>query len=164
MLAPVGTLLLLPQERAGRAGSSQRGLSQRRQHRGPYALPARIPPERGPFRGGAGNFTGIWGLDAAVRIQLALTPKSIESHILELTGYAGAALQRKGWQIVSSRAQGEASGNLSFKHAGYDAQEIAVRLRNAGVDLAVRGGNLRISPTYYNDTSEIDRLVEALPS
>ena len=28
----------------------------------------------------------------------------------------------------------------------------------------MRGGNLRISPTYYNDTSEIDRLVEALPS
>lgn len=118
----------------------------------------------GRFEEALANFTGIWGLDAAVRIQLALTPKSIESHILELTGYAGAALQRKGWQIVSSRAQGEASGNLSFKHAGYDAQEIAVRLRNAGVDLAVRGGNLRISPTYYNDTSEIDRLVEALPS
>ena len=115
----------------------------------------------GRFEEALANFTGIWGLDAAVRIQLALTPKRIESHILELTGYAGAALQRKGWQIVSSRAQGEASGNLSFKHAGYDAQEIAVRLRNAGVDLAVRGGNLRISPTYYNDTSEIDRLVEA---
>ena len=55
------------------------------------------------------NFTGIWGLDAAVRIHGA-DAKRIESHILELTGYAGAALQRKGWQIVSSRAQGEASG------------------------------------------------------
>ncbi|WP_241121338.1 hypothetical protein [Achromobacter xylosoxidans] len=73
-------------------------------------------------------------------------------------------MQRKGYQIVSSRAPGEASGNLSFKHPGHDAQELAQRLRDAGVDLAVRGGNLRISPSYYNDSSEIDRLVEALPS
>ncbi|MCH3845054.1 hypothetical protein LZB92_09790, partial [Campylobacter jejuni] len=101
----------------------------------------------------------IWGLDAAVRIQLALTPARIESHILELTDYASAALQRKGYQIVSSRAPGEASGNLSFKHPGQDAQELAQRLRDAGVDLAVRGGNLRISPSYYNDSTEIDRLV-----
>lgn len=121
-------------------------------------------PNAGRFEEALANFTGIWGLDAAVRIQLALTPARIESHILELTDYAAAALQRKGYQIVSSRAPGEASGNLSFKHGGHDAQDLAERLREAGVDLAVRGGNLRISPTYYNDSDEIDRLVEALPS
>ncbi|MNG38870.1 hypothetical protein D3C84_1267280 [compost metagenome] len=53
---------------------------------------------------------------------------------------------------------------MSFKHSGHDAQELSQRLRDAGVDLAVRGGNLRISPTYYNDSDEIDRLIEALPS
>ncbi|MFP3711897.1 aminotransferase class V-fold PLP-dependent enzyme, partial [Paraburkholderia sp. SIMBA_009] len=74
----------------------------------------------GRFEEALANFTGIWGLDAAVRIQLALTPARIESHILELTDYASAALQRKGYQIVSSRAPGEASGNLSFKHSGQD--------------------------------------------
>ncbi|OMG89222.1 aminotransferase class V-fold PLP-dependent enzyme, partial [Achromobacter xylosoxidans] len=121
-------------------------------------------PNAGRFEEALANFTGIWGLDAAVRVQLALTPARIETHILELTDHAGAALQRKGYQIVSSRAPGEASGNLSFKHPGHDAQELAQRLRDAGVDLAVRGGNLRISPSYYNDSSEIDRLVEALPS
>lgn len=121
-------------------------------------------PNAGRFEEALANFTGIWGLDAAVRIQLALTPARIEAHILELTDHAAAALQRKGYQVVSSRVPGEASGNLSFKHAGHDAQDLAERLREAGVDLAVRGGNLRISPSYYNDTSEIDRLVDALPS
>jgi len=121
-------------------------------------------PTAARFEEALANFTGIWGLDAAVRIQLALTPARIESHILTLTDYACEALLRKGYQIVSSRNPGEASGNLSFKHSGHDAQELSQRLRDAGVDLAVRGGNLRISPTYYNDSDEIDRLIEALPS
>src|SRR3546814_16549837 len=90
--------------------------------------------------------------------------RSIEAHILSLTDYACEALQRKGYQIVSSRAPDEASGNLSFKHARHDAGELSRRLRDAGVDLAVRGGNLRISPSYYNDFAEIDRLCEELPS
>ena len=127
-----------------------------------YVLEYRASASR--FEEALANFTGIWGLDAAVRTQLVLTPARIESHILSLTDYACEALQRKGYQIVSSRAPGEASGNLSFKHAGHDAEELSRRLRDAGVDLAVRGGNLRISPTYYNDFAEIDRLCEALPS
>jgi len=127
-----------------------------------YVLEYRASAAR--FEEALANFTGIWGLDAAVRTQLALTPARIESHILSLTDHASQALQRKGYQIVSSRAPGEASGNLSFKHPDHDAEELSRRLRDAGVDLAVRGGNLRISPSYYNDFDEIDRLCEALPA
>lgn len=126
-----------------------------------YVLEYRRSASR--FEEALANFTGIWGLDAAVRIQLALTPERIESHILGLGDHAIEGLRRKGYEIVSSQWPGERSGNLSFRHASHDADQIAARLRTEGVDLAVRGGNLRISPSYYNDTGEIDRLLEALP-
>jgi selenocysteine lyase/cysteine desulfurase len=43
------------------------------------------------------------------------------------------------------------------------ADQIAQRLNAAGVDMAVRAGALRISPTYYNNVSDITRMAEALP-
>ncbi len=43
------------------------------------------------------------------------------------------------------------------------AEEIERRTRSAGVDLAIRAGALRISPSFYNDENEIRKLLEALP-
>lgn len=123
------------------------------------------------YRGNAGrfeealvNFPGIWGLDAAVRMQLALGPEEIERHILTLTARAADGLSRRGYDIVSPFGDKERSGILSFRHRGMDAERIAAQLKAEGVDLAVRGGALRISPSYYNDAEEIDRFLATLPT
>ncbi|MDQ2084136.1 aminotransferase class V-fold PLP-dependent enzyme [Xanthobacteraceae bacterium Astr-EGSB] len=121
-------------------------------------------PDAGRFEEALVNFPGIWGLDAAVRVQLALTSEAIESHILGLTSRAAEGLRRRGYDIVSPFGDGERSGNLSFSHPRLAIEDLEGRLRSAGIDLAIRGGKLRISPSYYNDTQEIDRLLDVLPS
>jgi len=120
-------------------------------------------PDAGRFEEALVNFPGIWGLDAAVRLQLALTPSVIEAHILSLTAYAADGLCRKGYRVDSPFGAAERSGNLSFSHPTISPADIDARLRGRGIDLAQRGGKLRISPSYYNDTGEIDRLLEDLP-
>jgi len=110
------------------------------------------------------NFPGIWGLDAAVKILLGLGPRRVEEHILGLTAYAAEGLRSRGWQIASPWKADERSGLLSFFSATAKAEQLEPRLRDAGVDVAVRDGNLRISPSYFNDQQDIDRLLEALPS
>ena len=120
-------------------------------------------PGAGRFEEALVNFPGIWGLDAAVRMQLALTPRAIEAHILSLTARAAEGLRAKGYEIHSPFGAGERSGNLSFSHPAFAPEELDKRLGGAGVDLAQRGGRLRISPSYYNDADEIDRLVDVLP-
>lgn len=121
-------------------------------------------PDAGRFEEALVNFPGIWGLDAAVRLQLQLTPAAIERHILGLNAHAADALKRRGYEIVSPFDEGERSGNLSFRHPTQPGEEIEARLKQAGIDLAMRGGKMRISPSYYNDLAEIDRLVAALPA
>jgi len=120
--------------------------------------------DAGRFEEALVNFPGIWGLDAAVRMQLKLGTTDIERRIESLTTRAADGLRTRGYEIVSPFGDDERSGILSFRHPSLAAAIIADRLRESGVDLAVRGGALRISPSYYNDPQEIDRFLEALPT
>lgn len=120
--------------------------------------------DAGRFEEALVNFPGIWGLDAAVRMQLKLGPAEIERHVQTLTSRAAEGLRSRRYEIVSPFGDDERSGIVSFRHGGIPAPTIAERLKDSGVDLAVRGGALRISPSYYNDPQEIDRFLEALPT
>jgi len=119
--------------------------------------------DAGRFEEALVNFPGIWGLDAAVRILLALGTREIEKRIRALTDLAVDGLRKRGYEIVSPLGDGERSGIISFRHAGVPPDIIAARLAEASVDLAVRGGALRISPSFYNDEDEIARFLEAVP-
>ena len=46
---------------------------------------------------------------------------------------------------------------------GVDTEAVSLRLATHGVDVAVRDGALRISPSYYNNRPDIDRLIRELP-
>ncbi|MGH7184903.1 MAG: aminotransferase class V-fold PLP-dependent enzyme, partial [Pseudomonadota bacterium] len=120
-------------------------------------------PNAGRFEEALVNFPGIWGLDAAAKMLLGLGTKAVEGHILELVGYAADALQARGWEIVSPLKDRERSGLLSFRRRDADAEAISLGLSNRGVDVAVRDRAIRISPSYYNNRSDIDRLVQELP-
>ncbi len=109
------------------------------------------------------NFPGIWGLDAAIGALLAVGTEAVEACILDLTEAAIEGLRRRGYDIVSPVGPGERSGIVCFRHPTIPAEAIAERLRQAGVDVAVRGGSLRLSPSYYNDGAEIERFLETLP-
>jgi selenocysteine lyase/cysteine desulfurase len=120
-------------------------------------------PGAARFEAALENFPGIWGLDAAVKILLGLGPRRVEEHILALAAHAAEGLRARGWHIASPWRPHERSGLLSFFSPEVDAQCLEARLHAAGVDLAVRDGKLRLSPSYYNDRDDIDRLLEALP-
>jgi cysteine desulfurase / selenocysteine lyase len=120
-------------------------------------------PGAARFEAALENFPGIWGLDAAVKILLGLGPRRVQDHILALNAYAAEGLRSRGWQIASPWQADERSGLLSFFSPTAQAEDLETRLRTAGVDAAVRNGKLRISPSYYNDRDDIDRLLAALP-
>lgn len=121
-------------------------------------------PDAGRFEEALVNFPGIWGLDAAVALHLGIGPAAIETHILALTGRAIEGLRSRGYDIVSPIGDGERSGLLCFRHPSVANDAVAARLGDAGVDVAVRGEGLRISPSFYNDAGEIDRFLDALPA
>jgi len=120
-------------------------------------------PDARRFEEALVNFPGLWGLAESVRMFLEVGMDNVARHIRELTDRAAEGLLRKGYRIVSSMAPAERSGNLCFRHPTRAPEELETLLRSARILAAVRPGGLRISPSIYNDASDIDALLAALP-
>lgn len=54
------------------------------------------------------------------------------------------------------------SALVGFAYAAADRQTIAAKLKKANVDVKVDQRVIRVSPSVYNDSSDIDKLLEAL--
>ena len=123
-----------------------------------------LKPHAGRFEEAIVNFPGIWGLDAAIHMISQLGTRQIEAHIRRLTDLAFEGLKARGYEVVSPMGNGERSGILCFKHTSLPSQYIWERLEHTKIHLAIRGGALRMSPSFYNDEDEIDRMLKALPT
>lgn len=116
----------------------------------------------GRFEEALVNFPGVYGFDAALQTILELGPDRVESRILDLTSLAIEGLRSKGYAILSSTRVRERSGIVSFRHPSLPAADIDRRLQSSGIDVAVRRNALRISPSFYNDSDEVERFLDAL--
>jgi selenocysteine lyase/cysteine desulfurase len=103
------------------------------------------------------------GLGASVQLFLDLGPAEIERWALDLTAAAAAGLAERGYRVVSSSRPEERSTIISVERDGVDADRLEAVLREAGVIGAVREGRLRLSLHGYNDESDVERLLAALP-
>ncbi len=115
------------------------------------------------FEPGALNTAGITGLGAAIELFLQLGLERIENHLLELGDYLSDQLTERGYQVVSSRRQGEKSAVICCRHERFSADELYRILNDRRIIITPRLGRLRISPHLHNTREDIDRLIAALP-
>ncbi len=115
------------------------------------------------FEGGCHNLLGIAGLGASADMLAEVGIPQIEERLLWLTTYAASQVREKGYEIVTRMVEGHRSGILSFRHPRIPARMVCSALLEQKVVTSERNGLVRISPHFYNNTEDIDRLVEALP-
>lgn len=116
-----------------------------------------LPEAAERYEGGMLNFPSLYAMRESVRMILEIGPAAIEKRVLALAGQtaevlraAGAAIQHEGTNIVAAH------------WADRDASELARRLAEKRIIVAARHGNLRVSPHFYNDESDIEALASAL--
>lgn len=124
----------------------------------PYAPTARR------FESGALNTAGVVGLGAAIELFLQTGVERIESYLLDLGDYLCQQLADRGYQVASSRRDGEKSAIICLRHEKYSAHDLYHRLDERRIITTPRLGRLRVSPHFYNTREEIDQLIEALPA
>ena len=126
----------------------------------------RFKPDASRFEFSTENLLGLIGTREALELFAPLwdNPSPTAALIHGNCDAVIARMESSGFKLYSSRAQGEKSGILSFTSGpgAPDVREAHAKLRTARVEAAVRGGRLRISPHFYNNARDFDRLADAL--
>ncbi len=115
------------------------------------------------FEEGTLNISGIYGLKGSLELLLSAGAKRIEKRIYDLTEELTLLLKEKKYNVISSRKDEEWSGIVSFHKEGVDIDIVIGRLNEQGIIISSRQGYFRVSPHFYNQKEEIERLVELLP-
>ena len=116
------------------------------------------------FEEGSPNFLGVHGLGASLELLLEVGIPRIEERVLGLTDYLISGLQERGYHITTPIASPqERSGIVCFNHPHHALDDLEQRLRKARVIISKRGHVIRVSPHFYNDETDIDQLLDAVP-
>jgi len=113
---------------------------------------------------GTGPSSLFYGLDAGLKILESTGIDSIHLYLGDLTDYLCDILAIKGYEVISSRNSAEKSQIVCLNpKPGWTAMSLYIHLRQKKIIAAPRGQRVRISPHFYNNTGDIDRLMDALP-
>ena len=116
------------------------------------------------WESGTGCSSLFYGLEQSAKLLTETGLDRIQTYLEELTDYLCELLAGKNYEIVSSRAPGEKSSIVCIRHQnGLGCNDIAKQLEEQSIVISPRNDRLRISPHFYNNREDIERLVEALP-
>jgi cysteine desulfurase/selenocysteine lyase len=116
------------------------------------------------WESGTGCSSLFYGLEKSAQLLTDTGLDRIETYLDELTDYLCELLAGKNYEIVSSRAPNEKSAIVCIRHRnGLTPNEIAKTLEEEMIVVSPRGDRVRISPHFYNNREDIERLVTTLP-
>lgn len=121
-------------------------------------------PNARRFEEGSHNLLAIRALGTSMRLLLDAGAMVVETRIRTLTEQVISGARRKGYTVVTPEPWEMRSGIVSFHKPGQNPMEVAAQmLQEHRIVIAGRRGFLRVSPHFYNDEEEIDKLIAALP-
>lgn len=116
------------------------------------------------WESGTGTASLFYGLEESLKLLSETGLAKIEGHLSELSDMLCDSLEGKDYDVVSSRRQGEKSAIVCIKHrGGMDCNAIAKRLMEENIVVSPRNAVVRIAPHFYNNSDDIERLINALP-
>jgi selenocysteine lyase/cysteine desulfurase len=110
------------------------------------------------YEGGMLAFGPIYGMGASVEMMLEIGPPVIERRVMHLAALTRDVLRRAGGRLAADCDPHYDSPVVTARFEGKDARQLARALEARKVLVAARHGNLRVSPHFYNDESDLERF------
>jgi selenocysteine lyase/cysteine desulfurase len=127
-----------------------------------YNLELKLKTDARRFEPGTLNLAGITALGTSLEMLLEIGIERIFARISDLNGIISSELEKRDLKVISSMEPGNRSGILSF--VPDDAGRLFRHFLKRRVLAAQRGNAVRLSPHFYNNESDVERLFEALDS
>ncbi len=124
-----------------------------------------LSPTATRFEIGSPSIQNIFALNAALKFISKIGIKKIESRIMELTDYLISKVECTEFEILSPiENRNDRSGIIIFRPKNKrDPSEIVTELeKKYNVIVSARGKGIRVSPHFYNNEEDIDRLIKAV--
>lgn len=114
------------------------------------------------FEPGMYNVAGVVGACASLEMMLDVGPSVIERRVTDTATYLVEHLLAHDYDLFTPVAPAERAGIVTFAHPR--AEELADALLRRFIHVSLRDGMIRVSPHFYNTTSDIDKLMDAVLS
>ena len=116
------------------------------------------------FQVGAASMPQVYALREAMKLQVEIGRERIAERITELATELRELAVKAGYEPLSEHWEAERRSQIvSIKRSGkLAADDLLARLKAQGVAVSVRGSILRVSPHWYNNEADLQRLFEAL--
>jgi selenocysteine lyase/cysteine desulfurase len=116
------------------------------------------------FELGTPHFPNIIALNAAIKYISKIGISQIERRILNITDYLIDRLQNLNLEILSPIEEKKyRSGIIVFKPKERKPLDVVIELeKKKKIIVSARGNGIRVSPHFYNNEDDIDKLVTAL--
>jgi selenocysteine lyase/cysteine desulfurase len=122
-------------------------------------------PDASRFITGEPPHTLLAGLAASLTLVNEVGHANVLPHAQALLDQLAAGVGAKGYTVASDLTPERRSTIVAITAGSVEADTRAhVALSEAGVVTALRPRGIRVAPSFYNDASDIARLVEALPA
>jgi len=114
------------------------------------------------YEGGMLSFGLLYAMDAVIGLMQEIGPQPIEQRVMELVAKTRQVLRNAGGVLPGDSLPHYDSQIVTARFPGRDAPAMAREMAARRVLLAARHGNLRVSPHFYNNEADLQRLEEAL--
>jgi selenocysteine lyase/cysteine desulfurase len=111
------------------------------------------------FECGSPNLMGAHGLEASLGLLQEVGIKTVHAAIEARIDHLIAAVDARGYELLSPREPDRRAGILTFRVPGVEPQTLYVRLMAQRCLCAQRGGGVRFSPHFYTPFEDLDRAM-----
>lgn len=112
------------------------------------------------WEGGSLNLIGITALGESLQVLLEVGIDAIYSQIKNLNDLLVAQVLSLGYHVHTNMESFFRSGIISLSHPRIETMKIYNACVDGGIAISERNGRIRVSPHFYNNEQDIDRLVE----
>ncbi|MBI1355030.1 MAG: aminotransferase class V-fold PLP-dependent enzyme [Acidobacteria bacterium] len=127
-----------------------------------YSCEDDLRADAGRYECGTLNTIGCFGLRASLELFQEVGQPTLADRVGALAERTLEGATVRGYQLIRPWDHHSGSGIVTFRKDGVDSAAAVARMAEAKVSAAARHGWIRVSPHFYNEPEDVDRLLELL--